>query len=62
MDREVPWYPSMRLYQQEQPGDWAPVLERIKSDLGNIFSSELKTHKDSTLSEKRQSKVTSMKI
>jgi tetratricopeptide (TPR) repeat protein len=35
MDREdTPWYPSMRLYRQEQPGDWAPVLERIKSDLG----------------------------
>jgi hypothetical protein len=28
-----PWYPSMRLYVQEQPGDWTAVLARVERDL-----------------------------
>jgi ADP-heptose:LPS heptosyltransferase len=27
------WYPSMRLYVQPQPGDWAGVLARAERDL-----------------------------
>jgi Flp pilus assembly protein TadD/ADP-heptose:LPS heptosyltransferase len=26
---DSPWYPSMRLFRQAQPGDWAPVFDRI---------------------------------
>ena len=38
MDRvDTPWYPSMRLYRQDQPNDWTPVLQRIKNDLDNNF-------------------------
>jgi hypothetical protein len=29
-----PWYPSMRLFRQERPGDWQPVIERVVEALG----------------------------
>jgi tetratricopeptide (TPR) repeat protein len=30
---DSPWYPSMRLYRQEQPGDWEPVVSAVLADL-----------------------------
>jgi tetratricopeptide (TPR) repeat protein len=30
---DSPWYPTMRLYRQEKPGDWAPIIDRIAGDL-----------------------------
>lgn len=29
----TPWYPSMTIYRQETPGDWAAVIARVKDDL-----------------------------
>ncbi|MDR3411401.1 MAG: tetratricopeptide repeat protein [Formivibrio sp.] len=31
--RDSPWYPTLRLYQQPQPGDWNSVMAEITSDL-----------------------------
>jgi hypothetical protein len=29
------WYPSLRLYRQEAPGDWGPVVARMAGDLAS---------------------------
>jgi hypothetical protein len=34
LDRtDSPWYPTMTLYRQQQPGDWAEVIARVGRDL-----------------------------
>jgi hypothetical protein len=34
LDRsDSPWYPTVRLYRQEQPGEWEAVIERVRADL-----------------------------
>lgn len=37
LDRhDTPWYPTMRLFRQETPGDWTPVLEKAKACLDEL--------------------------
>jgi len=32
---DSPWYPTLRLYRQPRPGDWAAVFTRIAADLAS---------------------------
>jgi hypothetical protein len=36
---DCPWYPSMRLFRQSQPGEWEPVMQRVRSALMVKFPS-----------------------
>jgi tetratricopeptide (TPR) repeat protein len=35
--RDSPWYPSLRIYRQPQPGDWDSVLGEVAHDLRNMI-------------------------
>jgi tetratricopeptide (TPR) repeat protein len=35
-DTRSPWYESLRLYRQPQPGAWGPVLGRVAADLSRL--------------------------
>lgn len=36
---DSPWYPTMRLYRQPQPGDWEAVIARVREDLRDLIPS-----------------------
>jgi hypothetical protein len=33
---DSPWYPSLRVYRQERPRDWTPVIAQVAADLRNL--------------------------
>jgi hypothetical protein len=35
---DSPWYPSMKLYRQQQRGDWTAVFERVRGDLMGVVN------------------------
>jgi len=35
---DSPWYPTVRLFNQAEPGAWAPVISQIRHELGQYFS------------------------
>lgn len=35
---DSPWYPSVRLYRQSQPGDWESIFRRVKEDLAGLLA------------------------
>jgi hypothetical protein len=36
---DSPWYPTMRLFRQQQAGDWQPVVAEVKRELRRVLSS-----------------------
>ena len=36
----MPWYPSVRMFRQENAGDWSPVIARITSQLAHMAGAE----------------------
>jgi Tfp pilus assembly protein PilF len=37
---DSPWYPSMRLFRQSQPGQWSDVFERIGAELKKLLEQQ----------------------
>ncbi len=38
---DSPWYPSLRLFRQEHPGEWAPTVDRLTEALAAWVQAEL---------------------
>jgi tetratricopeptide (TPR) repeat protein len=38
-EEDSPWYPTMRLFRQQRPGDWEELLERVAGELDRLASS-----------------------
>jgi hypothetical protein len=36
---DSPWYPTMRLFRQQQVGDWQPVVAQVQRELRKVLSS-----------------------
>jgi hypothetical protein len=36
---DSPWYPTMRLFRQQEAGDWQPVVAQVQTELRKVLSS-----------------------
>lgn len=41
---DSPWYPTMRLFRQREPGDWNPVIEAVGRELTALAARAQRTH------------------
>ena len=47
LDREdSPWYPTARLFRQDRPGDWAPVIDKVDRALRAFTADARRRHSD----------------
>ena len=35
---DSPWYPTLRIYRQQEPGDWDGVIYRVRADLAQMLT------------------------
>src|SRR5262249_16241460 len=64
LDREdSPWYPTMRLFRQETPGDWKTVFGRIEGELKPLLKGVKRYRKSNSpgRSHARKSNPTDLK-
>ncbi|HEX2230356.1 MAG TPA: ADP-heptose--LPS heptosyltransferase [Candidatus Binatia bacterium] len=47
---DSPWYPTMRLFRQERPGEWPPVIAAVANELAKVTSARSATPFTSQLS------------
>ena len=51
----TPWYPTMRLFRQTQPGDWTGVIERVAEALRREKKFETRNPKfETNLNDQKQ--------
>mgnify|MGYP000588413244 FL=1 len=36
---DSPWYPTVRLYRQDRPGQWQDAVQRLRADLVDLTRS-----------------------
>jgi tetratricopeptide (TPR) repeat protein len=41
---DSPWYPTMRIYRQEAPGDWTLPVDHLKQDFDVLLQARLREH------------------
>lgn len=34
------WYPSVRLFRQTEPGEWRPVINRVRNELTELIKKQ----------------------
>lgn len=40
---DSPWYPTMRIYRQEKPGDWSAPVEKLGKDFSTLLQARMKS-------------------
>ena len=48
---DTPWYPNVRLFRQETPGDWEGVIEKIVTELAHYIQQKKKAHQSHTMAQ-----------
>ncbi|HAI28794.1 MAG TPA: glycosyltransferase, partial [Thalassospira sp.] len=38
---DSPWYPTMRIYRQEKPGDWSAPVEKLGRDFSTLLQARM---------------------
>ncbi len=42
---DSPWYPTMRIYRQEAPGDWAAPIEHLARDFDVLLQARIRKNR-----------------